>query len=1684
MAGVSSKHQLPATSYQLPAWASSPGSGVRRKCMALVVEILIAVMFGISLLGLRNILILSKVGPFNYTAFPVNHIPSFIRAPVTFPYSWELAYVPSKSAVVQNIVENVKKDLNTNMQVVGFSSERDFDNYVKQSNNTGKVLAAIVFDHDFQNSNDALPRKVKYYLRFSYFKKNKELNSYFESAGWFTGSLFPPFSSLEPRNLKAADGGSPGYISEGFLFVQHALDKAILLYHSGTAAETLFNSVNIFVQRFPYPVHNIDIFYTIAIIFIPVIVAFIFSMNHLTLVQSIVWEKENRLKEFQLMIGLSNWMLWTAYFITFLFFYLFNITFMCIILFAKIEPAPVFQYSDPSLVFIFLLFYAISIIFFSFMVSTFFDKVTVVMHMLVVPLTVSPRSQPLLIFHSQKLISCLSFNVAMAMGFKFLVEAEAMKTGVKWNNIFSSTRPDNFLFAYVMGMFLLDSFLYGLVAWYVAAVFPGKYGVPKPWNFFLMRSYWSAEQHATKCETIQQEKTIQSQYFEDEPTDLVAGIQIKHLHKEFKENDTTKVAIKDLSLNLYKGQITVLLGHNGAGKSTTLSILSGLYPATSGKAYVSGYDISQDMDQIRKSFGICPQQNLLFDYLTVSEHLYFYSMIKGVPHKMCLKEIGHMLSVFKLLEKRTTFSKSLSGGMKRKLSIIIALIGDSKVVVVDEPTSGMDPASRRATWDVLQNYKQGRTILLTTHYMDEADVLGDRIAIMVKGSLKCCGSSMFLKRLYGVGYHIVMVKTPHCDVEEISKLIHYYAPTATLESNVGTELSFILPKEYTDRFEVLFTTLEKRQDELGISDFGASVTTMEEVFLKVSHMDSQTDIQDTQSLSQRSEVLTMRQNRNMSSNVKRARSLNENATVFNTRCSLYCQQFHAMFLKRLLFSWRNWKLPLLQILGLLVPTFLVFRDHDFAITKEETSRQMNLNEYGQTIVPYSISGNSNLTVNLLKHLESMLTSENHILREVQGDLLNYLRENKECIVMCIIALSIEVKTNETIFTALFNNQAYHSPSLSLSVLDNLLFMSLSGADASLTVSNKPQPLPEKKKSDQTERRTIEGQEVAIKLQLGMAFLISGFCLLTVTERITKSKHIQFLSGVSTLVYWLSALLYDFIIFFISCCLLLGIFKHHKIDIYIMDYHFLDTMLILALYGWSSIPLTYLMSFLFSKSTSAYIKLVLFNYISGTYSVLIEQLLGSKIHTTMSNATRTLLHNALLLFPNYNLVKCISDYTVVYKMKIMCTQQKLHYILNCSKENTEKSIYSLENHMIGKCLIAMSILGFVFFIFIFLWENTLWRLRAFVHQYIYFGIYKIYKKDLISKELSGMSEDKDVQDERTKILEQPQELLKSPLLIKELMKIYFNYPIILAVKNISLAVQKEECFGLLGFNGAGKTTIFEILTGELSPTSGDVFIDGFNITKNNLKVRSRIGYCPQFDALLEYMTGREIMTMYARVWGVSEHQIPLYVNKHLKSLELEPHADDLICTYSGGNKRRLNTAIAVMGKSPVIFLDEPSTGMDPVARRLLWNTVTKARESGKAVVITSHSMEECEALCTKLAIMVKGKFMCLGSPQHLKNKFGSIYILKTKFKTPDKLENFKNFITMTFPGSILNEENQGILNYCIPSKDNSWGKVFGILEKAKEQFSLEDYSVGQITLEQVFLTFANPDDTDDFEGKVP
>lgn len=201
----------------------------------------------------------------------------------------------------------------------------------------------------------------------------------------------------------------------------------------------------------------------------------------------------------------------------------------------------------------------------------------------------------------------------------------------------------------------------------------------------------------------------------------------------------------------------------------------------------------------------------------------------------------------------------------------------------------------------------------------------------------------------------------------------------------------------------------------------------------------------------------------------------------------------------------------------------------------------------------------------------------------------------------------------------------------------------------------------------------------------------------------------------------------------------------------------------------------------------------------------------------------------------------------------------------------------------------------------------------------------------------------------------------------------------------------------------------MLTGDEKISSGNAYVKGISLRTNMSKVYKEIGYCPQFDALLDNLTGRETLKIFCLLRGVPRSRLNSIIENLSGEFGFRKHLDKRTLVYSGGNKRKLSACIAVIGAPSVIYLDEPSTAMDPATRRQLWNVICKIRDSGKSIVLTSHSMEECEALCTRLAIMVNGEFKCIGSTQHLKNRFSKGLILKIKIKKDVKFES-KNSTT--------------------------------------------------------------------------
>lgn len=224
------------------------------------------------------------------------------------------------------------------------------------------------------------------------------------------------------------------------------------------------------------------------------------------------------------------------------------------------------------------------------------------------------------------------------------------------------------------------------------------------------------------------------------------AVETKGLTKQYKE----LTAVDSLDLSIEQGELFSLLGVNGAGKTTTVRMLCCLSQATSGEAFVMGKSCDKDKSAVKSIIGISPQDTAVAERLTVEENLIFMCRIYGFDKQKCEQRTGELIRIFGMQNVKNKRAKTLSGGWKRKLSIAMALIGEPKVLFLDEPTLGLDVLARRELWRAIESLKGKMTIILTTHYMEEAEQLSDRIAIMIEGRLASLGTLSQIEKQAGV----------------------------------------------------------------------------------------------------------------------------------------------------------------------------------------------------------------------------------------------------------------------------------------------------------------------------------------------------------------------------------------------------------------------------------------------------------------------------------------------------------------------------------------------------------------------------------------------------------------------------------------------------------------------------------------------------------------------------------------------------------------------------------------------------------------------------------------------------------------------------------------------------------------------------------------------------------------------
>ncbi|XP_019951227.2 phospholipid-transporting ATPase ABCA1 isoform X1 [Paralichthys olivaceus] len=1686
--------------------------------------------------------------------------------------------------------------------------------------------ASVVFENLQPNSSQP-PPYVKYKIRMDV--DEVERTNKVKERLWSPGARDNSFNDLR-------------YIWGGFAYLQDMMDHGIIQVQTSKT-----QPLGVFAQQMPYPCFVDDVFLRSLARSLPLYMTLAWIYSVAMIVKSIVGEKEARIKETVRIMGLRSAIYWLSWAVSSVLLLAVSAILLALIL----KYGKVLQYSDPSVIFVFLLVFCLATITQCFFISVFFSKANLaaacgglIYFVLYLPHILCYAWRDVMGFRAKVAVSLLSC-VAFGYGCESFSKYEEQGIGIQWHNINKSPEEgERYTFLLSIIMMLFDSAVYWILTWYIENVFPGQYGIPKPWYFPFTASYWCGRASVTHVDPgFLKDYNVHHEYLEKTPSNMKAGVSVRNLVKIYKTGK--KLAVDGLTVDFYENQITSFLGHNGAGKTTTMSILTGLFPPTSGTALINGYDILTDMDRIRKYLGMCPQHNVLFNELTVEEHIYFYARLKGHSRDEVKIEMDQMIKDVGLPHKRKELAKNLSGGMQRKLSVAIAFVGGSKIVILDEPTAGVDPYARRGIWELLLKYKQGRTIILSTHHMDEADILGDRIAIISHGKMRCCGSSLFLKKCFGSGYYLTLVRdgtdkmaaqrngiihsqtaeekdypsrsslddgigsqswssSDPSDLTAVGQLVRRHVPEAVFLESIGQEITYILPYSGArdGTFALLFKELDLAMADLGLTSYGISDTTLEEIFLKVAEdtgvdADIQTTeepvVRDRERSSRKSKRNSIASIHTTSAQPKQVSGMSELKERFTSKIEdlkrntpvsgrgstvitgweLIRRQFLALFIKRFHHARRSRKGVIAQVVlpsffvclslifSLILPPFAeypslelqpwmydlpqtTFYSNDGPNNVEvsqvvETlvnnpgfgTRCMNGNPIpmlpcssrgsdwftppaDQSVSDIFLNGNwsmsnpspscqcstpkrtimlpdcppgagglpppqriqnttdtledltgRNMTDFLVKTFEhsgktryggvsvggvnsQVRLTEDAIevafrdLRDLfssfQDNVTDELLQKSE-----MLLKKLGTKDNVKVW---FYNQAWHGMVSFLGVANNAILRGNlpAGEDPhqyGISVSNHPLNLTKEQLSFVALATTSTDVVVSICVIFAMSFIPASFVLFLIQERVNKAKHLQFVSGVNPAVYWLANFAWDMCNYIIPCLIVIVIFLAFQQKAYVSPPNLPALILLLVFYGWSITPMMYPASFIFSVPSTAYVVLTcvnLFIGINGSVATFFMELYDDDNVSRINDIVK----QVLLIFPHFCLGRGLID---------MAKNQAMATLFSSFGEDRFEDPLSWE--MVGKNLCAMSIQGFVMFAITIL------------IQYKFFC-----KPRLISgKSLSAEEEDIDVARERERVYEGKAQ--NDLLRICDLTKVYSRKSTP-AVDRLCVGVPAAECFGLLGINGAGKTTTFKMLTGDIPVSGGEAFLNGYSIRTEMSEVHQNMGYCPQFDAIDDLLTGREHLEFYGRLRGVPEHEVTMVAEWGIQKLGLVKYSNKSAGTYSGGNKRKLSTAIALIGCPPVIFLDEPTTGMDPKARRFLWDCILSVIREGRSVILTSHSMEECEALCTRMAIMVNGSFKCLGSIQHLKSRFGDGYTVIVRVGgSPPVLKPVEDFVQQTFPGSVLKEKHHNTLQYQLPYTQGALATIFSLFTSHQQGLGVEDYSVSQTTLDQVFVNFA-------------
>ncbi|XP_052888844.1 phospholipid-transporting ATPase ABCA3 isoform X2 [Anopheles moucheti] len=1035
---------------------------------------------------------------------------------------------------------------------------------------------------------------------------------------------------------------------------------------------------------------------------------------------------------------------------------------------------------------------------------------------------------------------------------------------VRASNLFTVGYPglDNISLFLVLVYQLLGLILWLFLWFYVSNVWPGRYGTPKSKGFFLSKSYWMCCNDGvrnTNKINAESEKNLQRSnsshsnevgndvemsripYMDEEPNqntieeyrlpteespttaEVKNVLRISNLNKTYKgRTGGVKVAVRDFSLNLYSRSLTVLLGHNGAGKTTTMNIITGLLPATSGTIAVDG---EHNPNRYRQRIGFCPQHNVLFSFLNCRQHLEFFGRLRGLNEAEAQKQVRNVLEKVNLLDKSESLVHTLSGGMKRRLCLANAIIGNTKLLILDEPTSGLDPESRRDIWDALLKLRQDHTILLTTHFMEEADVLADWVAIMEHGTLLASGSPLYLKREYGKGYTLKVCKGKHFDQDKTWNVILNHVPNAVARDSVQEILAVTLPYDDVAQYAAMLKDLEEDKASLGIETIGMADATLEEVFLNSctvkKELQHHQESVDGPMTSARSEI-----------DPTKAETSSETGNTINV--------YRAIWRKKWIHMKRNMHIYafLLALPLLVTPCCFWFTSSTIDAAKTLPAVTLDAEAIHQArgvfVVNRAADSTGNRAFGKLATIQSdferssingvrMVVMENVSLQDMlqQQIAVDYTDYRDQV----VVGIECNDTSDDVECRVLYNNNLVHSTGISESVFTTLCLRFYADVPgATVHTGNIPS----------TRKQLIDIKTPFYFTELiAIAFFIYMliYLLMPLQENLSGFRQLQ---NIKRKVYLSGTYLFDMGLHTLVCMvviLLVNLMDHTEVFDNMSKFGIFRALLF---YGYRALIVIYIIS-KSVESTNTAITIMSYLMIVGGAGVLI-----------FCNGYEDIENNIIWIA----ILHLVPEFALKYSMRVVYENQKVLTYQKIAIQQNRDSADSVANK-----LICLERLSFVIIVLIELVVLTYLLCEVMENNYRreQMKTSKESARENICKACRNISRSTSREDEQSRINRHPEvggrDETDSPttpstddvdnemqlvnklintkenieqyaIIVKDMKRLYSHHE---AVKSVSFAVKKGECFGLLGMNGAGKTTVFQMLSRNLPASEGKIFL---------------------------------------------------------------------------------------------------------------------------------------------------------------------------------------------------------------------------------------------------------------------